>query len=91
MAETINLEALRATPVKNGPFPYLIVPHFVRGDAMDKMEQDYPDVKIPGSVPLPSLTYGQNFRRFMEEIRGPEMTSIIAEKFGIDLSGVLPP
>ena len=87
MTQTINLDALRATPVTQDPYPYMIVPHFVRDEAMDKIEADYPDVKIPGSLPLPSLTYGENFAQFMKEIRGPEMTAIIAEKFAIDLSG----
>jgi len=41
---------------------------------------------VPGSLPLPSLTYGPVFDQFMNEIRGPEMTAIIAEKFNIDLS-----
>jgi SM-20-related protein len=87
MIQTINLDALRATPVTTEPYPYMIVPNFVRADAADKIEADYPDVKIPGSLPLPSLTYGDNFRQFMEELRGPEMTAIMAEKFGMDLNG----
>ncbi|MGB9153273.1 MAG: 2OG-Fe(II) oxygenase [Alphaproteobacteria bacterium] len=87
MTKTVNLDALRATPVVQEPFPYLIVPNFVREEAMEKVEADYPDVKIPGSLPLPSLTYGENFRQFVDEIRGPEMTAIIAEKFNIDLTG----
>lgn len=85
--QTVNFDALRATPISTEPFPYLIVPNFVREDAMEKIEADYPDVKIPGSLPLQSLTYGPNFSRFIEEIRGPKMTSIIAEKFDIDLTG----
>jgi len=86
MTQTINLDALRAARVTMDPYPYVIVPHFVRDDAMDKIEADYPDVKVPGSLPLPSLTYGPVFDQFMNEIRGPEMTAIIAEKFNIDLS-----
>ncbi len=84
--QTINLDALRQMPVTREPYPYLIVPNFVREEAMDKIEADYPDVKIPGSVPLPSLTYGGYFRQFMEDIQGPEMTAIMAEKFNMDLT-----
>ena len=87
MIQTVNLDALRATPAVTEPFPYLIVPNFVRDEFVDKIEADYPDVKVPGSLPLPSLTFGQDFGRFIEEIRGPEMRGIIAEKFGIDLKG----
>jgi len=87
MTQTVNLDALRAAPLSREPFPYVIVPNFVRDEMMEKIEADYPDVKIPGSVPLPSLTYGQNFRYFIDDIRGEEMTAIIAEKFGINLTG----
>lgn len=83
---TINLDALRAAPVTQEPFPYLIVPGFVRADAMDAIESDYPKVELPGSLPLPSLTYGKKFKQFMDEIRGSQMSGIMAEKFGIDLT-----
>jgi hypothetical protein len=85
MPQTVNLDALRATPVTREPFPYLIVPNFIRSETLEKIEADYPKVEIPGSVPLPSLTYGPNFKQFIDEIRGAEMSAIIAEKFDMDL------
>ena len=87
MIQTVHLDALRSTPVSREPFPYLIVPNFVRDEAVEKIEADYPDVKMPGSVPLPSLSYGENFRQFIDDIRSSEMTAIIAEKFNVDLTG----
>jgi SM-20-related protein len=83
---TINIDALKATPVQQEPYPYLIVPGFVRAEAMEAIEADYPTVELPGSFPLPTLTYGANFKRFMDEIQGPEMTAVVAEKFGVDLA-----
>lgn len=82
---TINLDALRAASVTQQPFPYLIVPGFVNKEAMEAIEADYPKVELPGSLPLPSLTYGKNFKQFMDDIRGAEMTAIMAEKFNMDL------
>ena len=84
-AETINLEALRAAKVTLLPFPHLIVPGFVRNEVLAAIEEDYPKVDLPGSFPLPTLTYGPNFKQMMEDITGPEMTSAIAEKFNVDL------
>jgi len=83
---TINIEALKATPVSREPFPYVIVPNFVRPEIMPQIEADYPPVDQPGSFPLPSVKCGASFKMLMEEIQGPEMTAAIAEKFGIDLS-----
>lgn len=83
---TINLDALKNAAVAKEPFPYLIVPGFVKAEAMDAIEADYPKVELPGSLPLGSLQYGQNFKQFMQEIRGPEMTAVMAKKFDMDLA-----
>jgi SM-20-related protein len=84
--ETIDIAALRAAPVTMEPYPYLIVPGFVRAEAMAGIEADYPKVDLPGSFPLPTLEYGPRFRKLMDEICGSEMTDVIAEKFNLDLS-----
>jgi hypothetical protein len=85
--QTINIDALRATPVEDDPYPYLIVPGFVKTEALAGIEADYPSVENPGSFPLPTLTYGKKFQTFMDEIQGPEMTAVIADKFKVDLQG----
>lgn len=86
MTEMLNMEALTSAPVQNDPFPYLIVPGFVRQGALEDIERDFPAIDVPGSLPLPSLRYGQKFRQFMDEIRGGAMRRAMAEKFAIDLS-----
>jgi SM-20-related protein len=85
--QTIDLEALRATPVATEPFPYVIVPQFVRAEALAAVESDYPAIDKPGSFPLPSVSFGNTFKTLMDEIQGPAMTAAIAEKFGMDLTG----
>lgn len=84
--QTINIDALKAATLKREPYPYLIVPGFVREEAMAAIEADYPKLELPGSFPLPTLTYGKHFKQFMDEIQGPEMTAVVAEKFGLDLA-----
>jgi SM-20-related protein len=86
-AVTINLAALRTIPVAMEPFPYLIVPNFVRPEALVALEADYPAVDQPGSFPLPSVKYGASFKTLMDEIQGPEMTAAMSEKLAIDLRG----
>ncbi len=85
-SQTIDLEALRAASVAREPFPYFIVPNFVRTEMLEAIEKDYPPVDLPGSFPLPTVTSGPFFKALMDEIQGPEMTAIVAEKFGLDLS-----
>ena len=83
----IDLDAFAATALTREPFPYLMVPHFVRPEAMAAINADYPLVTHPGSFPLPTLEFGPAFRGFMEAIQGPEFTRAVEAKFGLDLSG----
>lgn len=85
-AITINLHALRTTPVLRDPFPYMIVPNFIRGEAQAAVEADYPAIDKPGSFPLATLNYGPIFETLVEELRGREMASAIGDKFGLDLT-----
>ncbi len=83
----IDLEAFAATPLVRDPFPYLMVPNFVRHEALPAINADYPLVSHPGSFPLPTLQYGPAFRAFMAAIQGPEFTRAVEEKFGLSLEG----
>lgn len=85
--ELLDLDKLKATPVADVPFPFLIVPGFIREAAKPAIAADFPEVTKAGSFPLPSLDYGPAFERLMEALVSPEMTRIVEEKFGVDLSG----
>lgn len=82
----IDIEAVRRAPVVREPFPYLMVPNFVRAANIDAINADFPDVAHPGSFPLPMLNYGPAFSDFMDAIRGPEFAGAVAEKLGVDLA-----
>src|SRR5215216_1841520 len=83
----IDIEAFQATPLAQDPFPYLMVPRFVRPEAMAAINADYPLVTHPGSFPLPTLKYGPAFRAFMDAIQGPEFTHAVEKKLGLALGG----
>jgi hypothetical protein len=82
----IDVDAVRNATLAREPFPWLIVPGFVKSEAIAGIERDFPAVTHPGSFPLPTLAYGPAFQEFMDAIRGPEFTAAVAEKFAIDLS-----
>ena len=82
----IDVEAVKAATVTREPFPWFIVPGFVKAEALDAINADFPAVTHAGSFPLPTLAFGPAFRRFMDAIRGPEFTAAVAAKLGIDLS-----
>src|SRR6185295_18773831 len=83
----IDLDAFQAAPLTREPFPFVMVPHFVRSEAMASINADYPPVVHPGSFPLPTLKYGPAFARFIAAIQGPEFTRAVEEKLGVSLAG----
>jgi hypothetical protein len=82
----LDLEAFRAAPLQQEPFPYLVLPGFVRLEARAAINADYPAVDKPGSFPLSEVTYGPAFARLIDELTGPEVRAAFEEKFGIDLT-----
>jgi hypothetical protein len=84
--ELLDLDKLAATQVEAVPFPFLIVPNFVRAGARDAVLSDFPEVEQAGSFPLPSLSYGPSFKALVDALASPEVARLVEEKFGIDLS-----
>lgn len=82
----IDIEAFRAVPLTREPFPYAMVPRFVKAGALAGIEKDFPQIAHHGSFPLPTLNFGEAFGHFMDAIRGEEFTRAVEEKFAIDLS-----
>lgn len=82
-----DMDALREAPVQRGPFPFFIVPGFVRAEALETIGADFPVIEHPGSFPLSSVSYGPAFAAFMNEIQGPGMTEAVAEKLDMELAG----
>jgi SM-20-related protein len=81
----VDIERLRATAVETVPFPFIIVPRFVRAEAKAEIAQDFPEVARAGSFSLSSLSYGPAFAALIDALTGADMTRIVEEKFGVDL------
>ncbi|MEM7021259.1 MAG: 2OG-Fe(II) oxygenase [Pseudomonadota bacterium] len=87
-AETIfDLEALAKAPVKQDPYQYLVVPHFVRADALAAIRRDYPDIQGIGPVEPHEIASGPGFDAMVRALGGPEVAEHFARKFGDDIIG----
>jgi SM-20-related protein len=83
----LNLQAFRAAPLTREPFPYLVLPGFVKPAACTAVNADYPRIDDPGSFPVEGLTYGPAFASLIQTLTGPEVRAAFEEKFGLDLKG----
>jgi hypothetical protein len=83
----LDLDALRATPLKTAPYDYLVVPNFVPSEALAKVITDFPSIATTGSLPLSELDVRGTFEALIAEMDGPAFRQLIESKFGLDLSG----
>ncbi|WP_439814704.1 2OG-Fe(II) oxygenase [Zavarzinia sp. CC-PAN008] len=88
MPDILDLEALRATPLKREPFDYLIVPGFVTATGCAAANRDYPDLTQPGSFPAQFLRYGAGFQQLLDALQGDAFEDAVADKFGVALEGL---
>lgn len=84
--QPLDIAALRAAPLVREPFDYLILPGFVRSEALPGLEKDYPEVPGPGSFPTKQVAGGPGFWNVIEALRGKEFRDACAEKFALDLA-----
>jgi SM-20-related protein len=84
--QIFDLDAFRATPLAREPFEYLVVPGFVRAEALQKINPDYPKIDHAGSYPLNSLEFGPAFQALVDALESGEFRRAFEEKFGLDLS-----
>ncbi len=82
----LDLEALRAAPLRTDPFPFFIVPGFLKAEARQAIHNDFPTIELPGSLPANTLNYGPAFQSLLDELHGPALTAAMGEKLGVDLS-----
>jgi hypothetical protein len=82
----LEIEAFRQTPLVPEPFEHLILPRFVKAEALDAINRDYPVIEKSGSFPLSEVSYGPAFAALVEELNGDAFRKAFEEKFGLDLS-----
>jgi hypothetical protein len=83
----LDLERFEATALQRAPFDFLIVPGFLKREALPAIERDFPAIASGGSFPATSLPCGPAFEALLEELQGPEVTRAFEAKFSLDLSG----
>jgi hypothetical protein len=51
----LDIEALRATPLKTEPYDYFVVPNFIRAAEFGRVVSDFPRISSTGSIPPSEL------------------------------------
>tara|TARA_R110000824_G_scaffold390760_10_gene587794 strand:- start:13574 stop:14221 length:648 start_codon:yes stop_codon:yes gene_type:complete len=82
----LDIDALRATPLKTDPYDYFVVPNFIRAEKFGGVIEDFPPIASTGSIPPSELPIKGEFDALLKELEGPEFREAIEEKFDLDLS-----
>jgi hypothetical protein len=82
----LDLDAFDATPLQHDPCDFVVVPRFVRPEALEGVNRDFPDIAGPGNFEPSQLRYGPAFEALLAELNEPELRDHFAAKFGLDLS-----
>ncbi|MBV9490079.1 MAG: 2OG-Fe(II) oxygenase [Verrucomicrobia bacterium] len=82
---TLDLERFEQTALKREPFEYLVVPEFVKPEARNGINADYPKMLKPGSFPLSEVTFGPEFKQLVYDLDSPETRAAFERKFSVDL------
>jgi len=84
--DVFDFEAFRHTPLEREPYEHVVVQGFVKREALEKINADYPRIEDSGSFPLSALQFGPHFRELVDALESEEFRKAFEEKFQIDLS-----
>ncbi len=82
----IDIDKVRAAPLKTSPYDYMLVSGFICPEWQDKLITGYPAIEQAGSFPLASIACGKDFKQLIDELNGAEFRRAVEEKFSLDLA-----
>jgi hypothetical protein len=87
MNNVVDLAALRSAPVASDPFTHILLPRFVRAEALPAVFAALPPMKGRGSFPIESLRLGAAAQAVIAGLESDEFRAIVENKFAIELQG----
>lgn len=85
-ASFIDYTALEQGVVHSKPYPYMVLPQFIKKEHLEPLVAAFPTIQHRGSIPVSAVTAHPLFKGLIEELEGPKLRAIIAEKFSIELN-----
>jgi len=83
----LELETFSNERLRTDPYPYIVVPGFVQGEALSAVLKDFPEIQHPGSIPISEVSGGEAYESLLTEMQSDEFRRVVADKFGFSLDG----
>jgi SM-20-related protein len=84
--DILDFDRLRSVDVASDPFPHILLPKFVKPEALASVVAALPAMRGRGSFPIGALTLGEAARGLIDGLEGEQFQNIVAEKFGLELN-----
>jgi len=84
--DIFDYEALARAPLERTPYEHVVLPGFVKPEALHQINRDYPHIEHAGSFPLVSLEFGPSFQALVDQMESETFRKAFEDKFQIDLS-----
>jgi SM-20-related protein len=82
-----DVDVFHATALQRKPFDYLVVPGFIRPEALAQLNRDYPQIQGPGNMSADDLDCGPAFAELLATLKSQPFAELVGEKFDVDLGG----
>jgi SM-20-related protein len=82
----LDLAAFDSAALVHDPFDYLVVPGFLKPEAIEAVNRDFPELEGPANFAPEELMYGPSFAELLRELSQPEIADRFGQKFGVDLA-----
>ncbi|WP_128565906.1 2OG-Fe(II) oxygenase [Methylobacterium crusticola] len=81
----LNVDAVRAAPLAQDPYRYVLGEDVIRREAVDDLKRDFPAIAKPGYLTVDEVQLTGRFKDLIEELESDAFSRVLSEKFGIDL------
>src|ERR1700743_3392743 len=81
-----DFDAFQQARLHHEPCDFILVPGFVKPDALEAINRDYPRIAEAGNFRSEALACDGAFQAMLDELHQPEIKQLFATKFGMDLS-----
>ena len=82
----LDLNHIRAAPVRQAPFPYFIVNDAISAAESAQVADAFPLVNRPGAVDVDETEFGTSFGAMLHDLGSERFRQLVGEKLEIDLA-----
>ncbi len=90
MTTIVDLDRLAAASPAHTPFDYLVVPGFIRDDALPDVMRDFPTLDGPRNHDVEGTTYGPAFGALLAELEDARFLQLLGDHLGVEALASLP-